>query len=137
MYRVMVLSTFLKVCVPINKINDFRDLLEEYAFRLAGRKPMSDDHVGDHFDTPVLYDFGTSWVSLFFHSLMACLLLRTRTGQAMWSYSQTRWWSRWEVYQHLMDLFADVLPFLKENPDLAPATRRELLAILQDTQKSS
>jgi hypothetical protein len=28
--------------VPINKINDFRDLLEEYAFRLAGRKPMSD-----------------------------------------------------------------------------------------------
>ena len=26
------------------------------------------DHVGDHFDTPVLYDFGTNWVSLFSHS---------------------------------------------------------------------
>ena len=35
-----------------------------------------------------------------------------------------------------MNLFADVLPFLEENPDLAPATRRKLLAILQDTQKS-
>ena len=41
-YRVKVLSTFLKAGVPINKIDEFRDLLEEYAFRLAGRKPMSD-----------------------------------------------------------------------------------------------
>ena len=42
MYRVKVLHTFIKAGVPINKIDDFRDLLEEYAFRLAGRKPMSD-----------------------------------------------------------------------------------------------
>ena len=28
-------------------------------------------------------------------------------------------------------------PFLEENPDLAPATCRKLLGILQDTQKSS
>ena len=41
-YRVMVLSTFLKAGVPINKIDEFRDLLEEYAFRLIGRRPMSD-----------------------------------------------------------------------------------------------
>ena len=41
-YRVKVLHTFLKAGVPINKIDDFRDLLEENAFRLAGRKPMSD-----------------------------------------------------------------------------------------------
>lgn len=95
------------------------------------------DHVGDNFDTPVLYDFGTTWVSLFSHSPKARLLWRARTGQAMRSYSQTRWWSRWEVYQQLMNLFADVLPFLEENPDLAPATRRKLLAILLDTQKSS
>ena len=242
-YRVKVLCTFLKAGVPINKIDDFRDLLEEHAFRLAGRKPMSDiipfvlseekrqlkaeidglpvavivdatsrlgealaiilrfvdrsslttcqrlvrmqllaksltgeevarellsvlsteygvvssnllavmcdraslnsvavrtlkvlypdfldigcfshtiDHVGDHFDTPVLYDFGTSWVSLFSHSPKARLLWRARTGQAMRSYSQTRWWSCWEVYQQLMNLFADVLPFLEENRDLAP-----------------
>ena len=259
-YRVKVLRTFLKAGVPINKIDNFRDLLEENAFRLAGRKPMSDlipfvlseekrqlkaeidglpvavifdgtsrlgealaiilrfvdrsslkihqrlvrmqllaksltgeevarellsvlsteygvassnllavmrdrasvnsvavrtlkvlypdlldigcfshtiDHVGDNFDTPVLYDFGTTWVSLFSHSPKARLLWRARTGQAMRSYSQTRWWSRWEVYQQLMNFFADVLPFLEENPDLAPATRRKLLAILLDTQKNS
>ena len=41
-YCVKVLHTFIKAGVPINKIDDFRDLLEEYAFRLAGRKPMSD-----------------------------------------------------------------------------------------------
>ena len=231
-YRVKVLCTFLKSGVPINKIDDFRDLLEEYAFRLAGRKPMSDlipfilseekkqlkaeidglpvalifdgtsrlgealaiilrfvdrsslkihqrlvrmqllvksltgeevarellsalsteygvvssnllavmrdrasvnsvavrtlkvlypdildightiDHVGDNFDTPVLYEFGTTWVSLFSHSPKARLLWRARTGHAMRPYSQTRWWSRWEVYQQLMNLFADVLPFL-------------------------
>ena len=37
-----VLTTFLKAGVPINKIDDFRDLLEENAVRLAGRRPMSD-----------------------------------------------------------------------------------------------
>ena len=41
-YRVKVLRTFLNAGIPINKIDDFRDLLEEHAFRLAGRKPMSD-----------------------------------------------------------------------------------------------
>ena len=40
------------------------------------------------------------------------------------------------MYQQLMSLFADVLPFLKENPELAPSTHRKLLAILNDTQKS-
>ena len=40
MYR--VLRTFLNAGIPINKIDDFGDLLEEHIFRLAGRKPMSD-----------------------------------------------------------------------------------------------
>ena len=42
MYPVKVLRTFLEAGVPINKIDDFRDLLEEHVCRLAGRKPMSD-----------------------------------------------------------------------------------------------
>ena len=95
------------------------------------------DHVGDNFDTPVLYDFGTTWVSLFSHSPKACLLWRARAGQAMRSYSQTRWWSWWEVYWQLMNLFGALLPFLEENPDLAPAIRRKLLGILQDSPKNS
>ena len=31
------------------------------------------------------------------------------TGRAPKSYSETRWWSRWEVYQQLMVQFGDVL----------------------------
>ena len=57
-------------------------------------------------------------------------------GPTYVSYSQTCWWSQWEVYEQLMTLFGDVLPFLEENTDLAPATRQKLLTILQDTQKS-
>ena len=41
-YRVKVLCTFLNAGIPINKIDDHRHLLEGHAFRLAGRKPMSD-----------------------------------------------------------------------------------------------
>ena len=40
-YRVNVLSTFLKAGVPINKIPVFRDILEN-ALHLAGRRPMLD-----------------------------------------------------------------------------------------------
>ena len=41
-YRVKVLTTFLRTGVPINKIDEFRDLLEENSVRLDGRKPMFD-----------------------------------------------------------------------------------------------
>ena len=41
-YRVKVLTTFLRTGVPINKIDEFRDLLEENTVRIPGRKPMSD-----------------------------------------------------------------------------------------------
>ena len=41
-YCVRILSTFLKAGIPINKIPVFREILEENALRLAGRKPMSD-----------------------------------------------------------------------------------------------
>ena len=258
-YRVKVLTTFLRTGVPINKIDEFRDLLEENAVRLAGRKPISDlipfvlneewrqikaeivglpvavifdgtsrlgvalaiilrfvdrstltihqrlvrvqlltksmtgeevarellsvlsteygiassnllaamrdrasvntvavrmlkvlypnlldigcyshtiDHVGDNFDTPILHEFGILWVSLFSHTPHARLLWRTRTGHSMRSYSQTRWWSRWEVYEQLLTSFGDVTPFLNQESALAPTTRQRLLSITQDTQKN-
>ena len=258
-YRVKVLTTFLKTGVPINKIDDFRHLLEENSVRLAGRKPMSDlipfilseeraqikaeieglhvavifdgtsrlgealaiilrfvdrssftihqrlvrvqlltksmtgeevarellsvlsteygvlsnnllaamrdrasvnsvairtlkvlypnlldigcyshtiDHVGDNFTTPILHEFGILWVSLFSHSPRARLLWRTRTGRSILSYSPTRWWSRWEMYNQLMSFFGDVVPFLEEEPALAPVTCQKLLSITQDTQKN-
>lgn len=33
----------------------------------------------------------------------------------MATYSQTRWWSRWEIMQQVLEKFGDVEPFLVEN----------------------
>ena len=41
-YCVKVVSTFLKVGVPLSKMDSFRDLLEENAFRLTDRCNMQD-----------------------------------------------------------------------------------------------
>lgn len=98
------------------------------------------DHVGDKFNTPILHEFGVLWVSLFSHSYKARLLWRTKTSQSVKSFSPTRWWSRWEVYNQLLNLFGDVYPFLQENQDFAPSTRTKvtkLLSILDDNQKKT
>ena len=41
-YRIKVVSTFLKAGVPLSKMDSFRDLLEENAFRLTDRRNMQD-----------------------------------------------------------------------------------------------
>ena len=41
-FRIKVVSTFLKAGVPLNKIDVFRDVLEEGGYRLVGRRLMSD-----------------------------------------------------------------------------------------------
>ena len=41
-YRVKVVRTFLAAGVALNKLPEFRDLLEENAFRLTDRRRMSD-----------------------------------------------------------------------------------------------
>ena len=94
------------------------------------------DHVGDKFNTQILHEFGILWVSLFSHSYNARLLWRTKTSQSIKSFSPTRWWSRWEVYDQLLNLFGDVHPFLRDNRDLAPSTRSKLLNLLDDNQKN-
>ena len=55
----------------------------------------------------------------------------------MKSYCKTRWWSRWEVFHQVMQQFGDVLPFLQEQTELSPATRKKLLQILADPIKNS
>lgn len=59
------------------------------------------DNVGDHFDTPVLEQFGQHWIRLFATSCKAKLLWKEMTGEAARSFSETRWWSRWEVYHQV------------------------------------
>ena len=40
-YRIKVVSAFLKAGVPLNKVSHFRDILEESAFRLTDSSHMS------------------------------------------------------------------------------------------------
>ena len=42
MYRLKVLKTFLRAAIPFTKLDAFRELLEENAVRLTGRRHMSD-----------------------------------------------------------------------------------------------
>ena len=42
LYRIKVVKTFLRCGVPLNKISEFRELLEENALRLTDRRHMSD-----------------------------------------------------------------------------------------------
>ena len=67
------------------------------------------DNVGNHFEIPTLKEFGSLWIRMFGNSCKAKLLWKDLTGRAPKSYSETRWWSRWEVYQQLMVQFGDVL----------------------------
>lgn len=85
------------------------------------------DLVGDKFRVPTVSLFFTLWVSLFAHSPKVRAKWKERTGRAMATYSQTRWWSRWEIMQQVLEQFGDVEPFLQENPDLSTATRAKLL----------
>ena len=41
-FRVKVVTAFLRAAVPLNKLESFRDLLEEGAYRLTDRRNMSD-----------------------------------------------------------------------------------------------
>ena len=92
--------------------------------------------VGNKFCTPHLTDFSMAWVSLFSHSPKVRLVWREQTGRSVTGYSQTRWWSRWEVMKQLLELFGDVEAFLTMH-DQAPATRHKLLQFLQDPQKKA
>ena len=75
-------------------------------------------------------------MSLFSHSGAARLAWKARTGIAMRTYSPTRWWSKWEVMNLVLEYFADVEPFVRENDHLAPATRAHLMEIFNSPADS-
>ena len=93
------------------------------------------DLVGDKFRVHTVSLFFTLWVSLFAHSAKVRAKWKERTGRSMATYSQTRWWSRWEIMQQVLEQFGGVEPFLQENADLSAATRAKLLQILHDPQQ--
>ena len=91
------------------------------------------DNVGKKFKTPNLDEFTKLWISLFSHSPKARIAWKTCTGVSVRTYSETRWWSRWEVIDQLHNLFGDVEGFLDN--EMAPATKEKLLEFLSHPQK--
>ena len=90
------------------------------------------NNVGKHFEFRVLDIFARYWNTMFSLSPAARLLWKTRTGTAMKLKSETRWWSKWEVLNLVLQYFGDVEPFLRENNNLSPACRTHLLELFDD-----
>ena len=84
---------------------------------------------------PLVAEFFTSWMALFSHSSKAKFLWKELTGKAMASYSATRWWSKWEIFNQLLVQFGDIEPFLRINSDLGPVSRQKLVKTFEDAQK--
>ena len=77
--------------------------------------------VGEKFKTPNLHLFITLWVSFFSHSAKVKALWKEQTGQAMPSFSATRWWSKWEIMNKILIQFGDMESFLRQQ-DIGTAT---------------
>ena len=82
------------------------------------------DHVGEKMATPHLEKFMKSWVSHFAHSARSRIAFKAITGQFHTSYSETRWWSKYEMMVQVHDLFGDI-------PEV---TTHKLQDILNDQQ---
>ena len=92
------------------------------------------DNVGNHFQFRVLDSFTRYWVSLFSRGHTARLLWKEKTGVSMKSHSETRWWSKWEILNQVVDFFGDVEPFLRENENICPTNCQHLLDIIDNPQ---
>ena len=95
------------------------------------------DNVGNHFVIPNLTEFGNLWIRLFSQSHKAGLMWKELTGRKPKSYSETRWWSRWEVYKQLMEQFGEVQRFIDDmvRENVAPQTSRQLVDFFSDLNK--
>ena len=95
------------------------------------------DNVGNHLVIPTLLEFGSVWIHLFRHSYKAKLLWKDLTGQRPRSYSETRWWSKWEVYQQILMQFGDIERFLIEAQatNVGPQLLPQLQAIFSDPEQ--
>ena len=186
----------MKAGVPLNKIDCYRELLEEEAFSLTSSRHLSEfidvigkderkkekeeiedfsippssllaaardrasvnnvairhlkilypnlvdigcfshtlDHVGEKMATPNLEKFMKSWVSLFAHSARSRNAFKATTGQFPKSYSETRWWSKYETMVQVHDLFGDIPAFVNGG-QIPKVTTRKLQDILNEQQK--
>ena len=94
------------------------------------------DHVGEKFNVRVLKEFTSAWINLFSRSPKNKLAWKTMTGIAVRTFSETRWWSRWEVMKQAHDLFGDVENFI-QTADLSPAAKTKLQHIFNNQSTKS
>jgi len=90
--------------------------------------------VGEKFNAPYVNDCTTYWVSLFSHSFKAQAIWKQQTGRTISSFSVTRWWSKWEVMNQILELFGDIESFLKVPEEFSGSTRAKLLKYFATTQ---
>ena len=83
---------------------------------------------------PVLEEFLKGWIALFSRSPKARLAWNSHTGVPVPSYSDTRWWSKWELMNHLLKSFGSVSFFL-DKTDL-PSSKLKLQEIISDPPKN-
>ena len=97
------------------------------------------ENVRNHLVILTLVEFGSLWIRMVHHSYKAKLLWKDLTGQTPRSYSETRRWSKWEVYHQLMVQFGDVERFVEEANDtkVCPQLLPQLKAILSEQQRPS
>ena len=95
------------------------------------------DHVGEHFNTPILSEFITAWIRLFAHSPKCRMIWKELTGRAMGSFSATCWWSRWEITDQILVQFCDIDKFLHTEDLGSNATCTKLLDILRNFEKKA
>ena len=95
------------------------------------------NNVGNHLVIPSLVEYGSLWIRMFRHSCKAKLLWKDLTGRTPRSYSETRWWPKWEVYHQLMVQFGDVARFVEEAKDAKVCLQLlpQLQAILSGPQR--
>ena len=72
-----------------------------------------------------------AWISLFSRNPKTRLFWKEQTGLSCPSYSRTRWWSLFEVVNHLFCSFGDIAPFL-ESKELSGANVKRLRKIMDD-----
>ena len=90
-----------------------------------------------HFVIPNLSEFDNLWIRLFGHSHKVRLMWQEQTGLKLKSYSETRWWSKWEVYKQLTEQFGDLQEFVAnaERENVAPQISHQLVYFLSDPDK--
>lgn len=94
------------------------------------------DNVGNHLDIPSILEFGNLWIRLVSHSHKPKLVWQTLTSRKPKSYSESCWWSKWEVFKQLLEQFGHVEQFLQEAEvdRITPLIVPQLQAILADPE---